>query len=128
MIPQPTAKSHSVISSDEEINVMDDETVANIHQLQLEQSENSRLRDQIKAYRAFTLISLAFGGTFLAMLFFTRPGASHPSACQALKYYLDLISEDADVMPVETRKILDRKAAQCPPDELEETLDENPHQ
>ena len=107
---------------------MDDETVANIHRLQLEQSENSRLRDQIKAYRAFTLISLVFGGTFFAMLFFTRLGASHPSACQALKYYLDLTREDADAMSVETRKILDGKAAQCPDDELEETLDENPHQ
>ncbi len=76
----------------------------------------------------FSAKKLIFGGGFLAMLFFNRPGAPHPSACQALKYYLDLTSEDTNAIPVETRKILDGKAAQCPDDELEETLDENPHQ
>jgi hypothetical protein len=106
---------------------MDQKTVAIIHQLQLRHSENSHLRDQLRAFQAFTLISLVFGGGFLAMLFFNRPGAPHPSACQALKYYLDLTSEDANAIPVETRKILDAKAAQCPDEELEETLDENPH-
>jgi hypothetical protein len=99
-----------------------------LFRLQLEKSENSRLRDQIRAFQAFTLTSLVFGGGFLVMLFFTIPGAPHPSACQALKYYLDLTSEDPDAMPVETRKILDGKAAQCPDDALGETLDENPHQ
>jgi hypothetical protein len=94
----------------------------------LEHIENSRLRDQIRAFQAFIIISLIFGGGFLAMLFFNRPGAPHPSACQALKYYLDLTGEDANAIPFETRKILDAKAAQCPDDELEETLDENPHQ
>ena len=105
---------------------MDQETVANIHRPQLEFSENSRLRDQIRALQTFTLISLVFGGGFLAMLFFNRPGAPHPWACQALKYYLDLTSEDANAIPVETRKILNGKAAKCPNDEIEETLDENP--
>jgi hypothetical protein len=105
---------------------MDQKTVAIAHQLQLEHSENSRLRDQIRGFQAFTLISLVFGGGFLAVLFFNRPGAPHPSACQALKYYLDLTSEDANAIPVETRKILDGKAAKCPNDEIEETLDENP--
>jgi len=106
---------------------MDQKTVAITHQLQLEHSENSRLRDQIRAFQAFTLVSLVFGGGFLAILFFNRPGAPHPSACQALKYYLDLTSEDANAIPVEIRKILDGKAALCSDDELGATLDANPH-
>jgi hypothetical protein len=52
------------------------------------------------------------------MLLFNRPKAPRRSACQALKYYLDLTGEDADAIPAETRKLLDGKAAQCPDDEL----------
>jgi hypothetical protein len=106
---------------------MDQETVAVVQELQFVHAENLRLRDQIRGFQAFTVISLAFGATFLAMLFFNRPAAPHPSACQALKYYLDLTGEDANAIPVETRKILDGKAAQCPDDNFEETLDEPPH-
>ena len=59
----------------------------------------------------------------MAIPLFNRPGAPHPSACQALRYYLDLTSEDANAIPIETRKILDRKAAKCPNDGSEEVLD-----
>jgi len=92
------------------------------------QGENNWLREQVVGYRAclFTLLGLML--IWGVVLVVNRPPPLHPSACEALKYYLSAIDEASSSLPVETRRLLDTQAAACPDDDIGDFNDGNPHQ
>jgi len=92
------------------------------------QGENKRLQEQVYGYRAAFFLLLGLIIIWGVVLVANRTPPLHLNSCEALKYYLGALDEEASSLPADIRQFLDTQAAACPDDDLGSFDDGNPHQ
>jgi hypothetical protein len=89
--------------------------------------ETGKLRDEAHGYRACFFMLLGLMIIWGVVLIFNRTPPLHLNSCEALKYYLIALDQEASSLPAETRQLLDAQAAACPDDDRGDYDDGNPY-